>query len=193
MKRILIAVMMVTLVVAFGATGALAMDIGKVGYVDLQRALNESEAGQASKTELEEFIKIRQSKIEGMAKNLRIMQEEVQKQAVMLSDEALQQKAEQVRKMEREVERLIADSNDELQKKQSMKEREILSEINTIVVDMGQKGGYALILPADLILYSIEDMDITQKVLDTLNVRMAAKKKEKAQKEQEKVEDKEAK
>jgi outer membrane protein len=151
------------------STYAFAQDSVKIGYVDMQQALNESAAGKEAKTDLEKMVNERQAKIDEKIAMRDKLVAEIEKQSVVLSDDAKRQKQDELEKLGREVERLVSDSNAELQKQQREMELEIVKDLDTILNDIGKGEGYTLILPAEVILYSVEGIDITDEVIKKLN------------------------
>ncbi|MDA8170123.1 MAG: OmpH family outer membrane protein [Nitrospiraceae bacterium] len=168
MKKILITVLVLLLPVA-----AFAADI-KIGYVDLQKALNESNAGKEAKTDLEDAMKKIQGDIDKKVAEREKLKAELDKQALVLSPEAKREKADQIDKLERETERMINDANVEMQKRQRQKEVAILQGIKGVIDSIGKKENYLIILPADVILYSKGGIELTDRVIDTYNKETAA-------------------
>lgn len=161
MRRILTVIFVLAL-----ATCAFAQDGVKIGFIDMQQALNESEAGKVAKKELEDAVKERQGEInEKMAMREKLVAE-LEKQSVVLSEEARKQKQSELDKLTREIERLVEDSNTDLQKRQRELEVEIVKDLDSIISEIGKEGDYDLILPAEIILYSGEGLDITNQVIE---------------------------
>jgi outer membrane protein len=75
---------------AFGAV-ARAAEI-KIGYVDMQRALNESEAGKEAKVVMETEYKTIQTEIAQRERELQTLQETLQRQGMMLSEKGRKEK-----------------------------------------------------------------------------------------------------
>lgn len=187
MKRLvlILAVMVLSAATAFGAqaakTGAQGANV-KIGYVDLQRALNDSDAGKAAKAELQNTMKGLQATIDQKVAQREKLKEELDKQALVLSPEARKEKQDQIDKLTKETQDLISSSNTEMQKKQRLKEIVILKKIKTVIDEIGSKENYLVILPADVILYSRNGIELTDEVISRVN-QMASKtapKKEKA-------------
>lgn len=141
----------------------------KIGFVNLQQALNESEAGKKAKTELEAIIKQKQENIEAKVAEHKKFKEDMEKQAVVLSDEALKKRKEELDRMERDVQRLITESNNEVQKLQREREVAILKEIDALITKLGKEEHYTLILPAETVLYSPAEADITERLIKMYN------------------------
>jgi outer membrane protein len=147
------------------ASMAFAADQFKVGSVDFQRALNDSAFGAQTRAELESTIRSHQAKIDEQTKKLDAMKKDLETQAAVLSEDAYRQRQEEVDKFERDLKRQVNDSNEELQKLQRRKEYEILKELDGVVAEIAKEDGYNLVLPVDVIIYSSEGLDITDKVI----------------------------
>ncbi len=160
MKRLLV----IALIMLFGSI-AYAGEL-KIGIVDVQRALNESEIGKKAKTELEGIIKKRQAEIDQKMLAKDRLAKELEKQQLVLKEEEYNKKQGELESIERELERLISDSNTEIQKLQRERETGILKDLDAIIMQIGKEGDFSLILPAEAIIYFGEGMDITDKVLE---------------------------
>jgi len=172
MKRLLTVVFVLAL-----STYAFAEDAVKIGFVDMQAAANESEAGKAAKKELEKMIKDKQQKTdEKMAVRDKLVAE-IEKQSVVLSDEARRQKQDELDKLTREIDRMVSDFNAELQKQQRELEIGIAKELDAIITEIGKEGKYTIIVLDDVVLYSAEGVDITDLVIQRHNERHKAKAK----------------
>lgn len=158
------------------STYAFGQETVKVGFIDMQRAINDSEAGKTAKKDLENMIKERQGKIDGKIALRDKLLAEVEKQAVVLSEEAMMQKEDELEKLVRETERMIADSNIDLQKSQRELEVEIFKELQEIIDRVGKEGGYTVLLPSDIVLYSPDSNDITDLIIEKHNALFKSKK-----------------
>ncbi len=163
MKKILTILMVLLL-----APAAYAGDF-KIGIVDFQKALNESEFGAKTRTELESKIRARQMEFDQKIQKRDQMRQELEAQASVLSEEAYRQRAEDLEKYERDLEREVNDSNEEFGKLQRQKEVGILKELDTLVRTIAEKGDYDLILPVDVVVFSKDGHDITDEVIEQYN------------------------
>lgn len=167
MKKVLSAIALVILMSPLGYASEF-----KVGLIDVQRALNESEAGKKAKVELEEIVKKRQTEIDQRVIARERLAEEIDRQALVLKSGELEKKQDELEKLERDIQRFISDSNTEVQKKQKEKEMAILHELDGIITGFGKEQGYTIIMPAEAVLYSSEGFDITQSIIDIFDSRM---------------------
>lgn len=149
----------------------LAVDALKVGCVDFQKVLNESDAGKKAKTDLEMLVKSRQTTLDEKGKTIEKLKADLEKQASVLSAEAKKSKEEELEKMLREYQRLVQDSQTEVKKKELEITDAIIKDIRQIVEKMGEEGGYTLIIErtGGMVLYSTKDIDLTDVVIKKYN------------------------
>jgi outer membrane protein len=162
-------------------TSALAAEVitVKLGYVDLVKALNESDSGKKAKTDLEFMIKTKQSTIDEKGKTIEKAKSDLEKQASVLSQDARKTKEEELERMLRDYQRLVSDSQSEVKKKENEITGEIVKELRAIVQKIGQDEGYTLILEGaeGQILYSKKEIDLTETVIKRFNETRAKPKK----------------
>jgi outer membrane protein len=156
---------------------SLAADSVKFGSIDLQKVLNESEAGKKAKSDLDALIKSRESTIEEKGKAIEKLKGELEKQASVLSAEAKKKKEDELEKMLREYQRLVQDSQAEVKKKEGELTDTIIKEIREIIDKIGVEEGYTLIIEKGLVLYSNKDIDITDIVMKKYNESKTKSKK----------------
>lgn len=148
-------------------------ETGKIGYVDLRIALNESEQGKKAKIDLESTIKTKQTVIDEKGKSIEKLKGELEKQVSVLSPEARKTKEEEIERNVRDYQRLVQDAQTEVKKKENELTGSILKELREIIEKIGQEEGYTLILEnvEGLILYAKKDLDVTDKVIKIYNSR----------------------
>lgn len=143
----------------------------KVGFVDLVKALNESDAGKKAKTDLEFMIKSKQGVLDEKGKAIEKLRSELEKQASVLSQDARKGKEEELERLIRDYQRLVADSQNEVKKKEGEVTGEIVKELRAIVAKFGEEEGYTVILDnaEGLILFSKKDADLTESIIKRYN------------------------
>lgn len=148
---------------------ASAADAIKIGYVDIQKVLEQSDEAKKVRSTLESLKSSKEKELEKMVTNAKKLDEDLKKQQNILSDEAKKAKVEELEKMDRDIRRFVSDSEAELTKKQREMENSILNDLVNIIQKIGKEGDYTLILPATVILYSNKVIDITDTVLKKFN------------------------
>lgn len=143
----------------------------KIGVVDLYRVLNESEEGKKAVSELQAMVESKQKSLEEKQKKITTLKEEFEKKKSVLNEEARKAKEDEIERLSRDLQRTAADYQVEIQKKQNEITQSLLKEIRQIINDIAQKEGYTLILEKteQLILFNSPSIEITDKIISTLN------------------------
>ncbi len=170
MKKIFIVIAALGLL-AFAAGVSAESAKAKVGYVDLQRAMNMSEHGQNVKVELEAIVKEKSEAVAKLADERDALQQDLEKNRMVMSEEAVRDKIDEIKKIERTAERMIEESNDELGRLQREKELGILKDLDDIIGTIGREEGYIVILPAEMVLFAPEGSNITNEVIKRYNAK----------------------
>ena len=150
---------------------SMAVDALKIGCIEFQKVLNESDAGKKAKTDLEILVKSKQTTIDEKGKTIEKMKADLEKQASVLSAEAKKSKEEELEKVLREYQRLVQDSQTEVKKKELELTDAIIKDMRQLVEKIGEEGGYTLIMEktGGMVLYSTKDIDLTDAVIKRYN------------------------
>ncbi len=150
--------------------GAFAAEGAKIGYVDLQKVLNLSNAGKAAKDQLSEKVKKYQEEINRKQEDLKKMKDVIEKQGAYLSEKAKSDKEKDYQQSLKEFQRLTKDAQEELQAKDEELTRRILGDIEKVVQDYGRKNDYTIIFVRnESMLYASEKSDLTDEMLKIFN------------------------
>jgi len=154
---------------------ASAADV-KIGYVDMQRALNSSEAGKEAKEQLAARLKKYQDEINAKQDELKKLKDELEKQGMLLSETARANKEKDYQQKLKEFQRFTKDAQDELQGKDEEFTRKIIEELEKVIKEFASTNGYTFVFAKNdsLLLYVDTKADVTDDVLKILN---AVKKK----------------
>jgi outer membrane protein len=155
----------------------LAADTMKFGAIDIQKVLNESEAGKKAKSDLESLIKSRQSNIDEKGKVIEKMKSDLEKQTSVLSADARKNKEDELERVVREYQRLVQDSQADIKKREAELTDGILKEIRDLVDKIGEEEGYTIIFEKGTVLYSSKGIDVTESVLKRFDAAKANSKK----------------
>ena len=172
-------VVLLVITAVFLAGSAFAQSGLKIGYVDLQRALNESDAGKRAK---EEF-KVQVDKLQGTLKkqkdDIDSMKEQLEKKALVMKEEERANVEDNYRKKLRDFERNYKDSQTDLQKKDNELTGGIIKELQDIIRDYGERESYTLILEStsSAVLYGAKGADLTDEIIRMYNAPHQGKKK----------------
>jgi len=171
MKKILLLVVALSLF----SLNAQALE-SKVGYVDFKRVIIESDLGKAAYGDLEKLIDEKTAVIDGKNTELKALEEELAKQASVLTPESLKKKQDEREKMIRTLQRMVKDSEDELKKKEMEIVQKISEKIRELLQKIGADEGYTSI--NDIfeagVIYRNEEIDITEQVIKKFNEASAS-------------------
>lgn len=147
-----------------------AADGAKLGYVDIQKILNQSSAGKEAKDQLTAKVKKYQDEINRKQEELKKQKDSLEKQGQLLSESARSAKEKDYQQLLKDLQRLQKDAQDDLQSEDEKLTRKILGNIEKIVQDYGRKNGYTLILIRnDSMIFADEKADLTDQVLAMVN------------------------
>ena len=166
MKRFLLAGI---LACCFAATPVFAADV-KLGYIDMQRALNSSEAGKEAKEQLAARVKKYQDEINSKQEEIKKLKDDLEKQGMLLSEAARASKEKDYQQRLKEFQRFTKDAQDELQGKDEEFTRKILEGMEKVIQEFGRKNGYSFIfVKNEGMLFVDEKADVTDEVLKNFN------------------------
>jgi outer membrane protein len=154
-------------IVLFGFLGsALAADY-KIAYVDIQKAVNESNAGKDAKKAITKEVEKFQRLIADKQKELQTLKESLEKQAPMLTPDARATREKEYQNKLREFQRWGEDTQNEINQKRVEVERNISIGLLKVIQKVGADDGYTLILEKNesLVLFVSKTIDITDRVI----------------------------
>jgi outer membrane protein len=146
------------------ATGA---DSDKIGVVDLQKCIRDSIVGKKLFQELKDKKDSMQKQIDQKQSELLKLKDEFEKQSMMLSMDAKEDKEKDFERMSREFKFLYEDLTEEMGKAEAEARKKILGELEKVVADIGEKDGYLLIFERRTsgIMFLDKAIDISDEVI----------------------------
>lgn len=145
----------------------------KIGYADLQKALNRSDAGVNAK----ESLKVEAAKLEKELnteqEGIKKLKDEIDKKKSVWKKNTLLAKQKAFNVKAKAFQKKFVQYNDNLNKKKVEKEAEIIKELRSVVTELGKKKGYTYIFEKSGggILYAPADADLTDDVIKLFNIR----------------------
>ena len=139
----------------------------KIAYVDIQRAVNECNAGKDAKNSItKELEKIQRLNAEKQ-KELQTMKESLEKQGPMLTPDARANKEKEFQSKVRDYQRWVDDNQKDIQQKTQEKERNISIGLVKLIQKVGADEGYTLILERNesIVLFASKALDITDRMI----------------------------
>ncbi len=145
----------------------------KVGYVDLQKALNLSEAGKQAKEELAATVKKHEGTVETRQNELKQLKNKIEKEGRHLSEEGRSKMEREYQQKLKDFQRFTKDVQEELQEKDADFTRRILEDLFALVKEIAQKQGFSMVLEKSesSLLYADDGLDLTDELINAYNAK----------------------
>src|SRR5438874_5378887 len=170
MHRFLIAFLLAT--TAFAAA-ARAQPL-KLAYVDVQRAIQETEEGKAARSRLKSEFDQRRAQIDKKSADLEKMQQEYEKQAPVLSDEAKRKKQEDFQKALVEARKSAGDLQEDMNRQEQQAMGSILQRLQQVVAEIAERESLSFVMDKGTLLFAPQAADMTNEVVRRYNDKFGA-------------------
>jgi outer membrane protein len=142
----------------------------KVAVIDVNKVLNESEAGKTARKKMEGRYDELKKKIESVNEEARKMKEDLDKQKILLGKEKLAAKEEALKTKVTELRELTKEAEKEMQNRQGELTRDVLKVIEVQVEKIVKEEKIDLVLErGGGVIHFNPSLDITDKVLALVN------------------------
>jgi outer membrane protein len=143
----------------------------KIGYVDVQRAVQEVEEGKAARARLQQELQQKRSDLDVKRATLEKMKADYDKQAPVLSDDAKKKKQDELQKAFLEAQNDAQRMQEELQSKEQEAMASIGKRLTQIVAEVSDKESFSFVLDKAALLYAPAASDVTNEVVRRYNER----------------------
>jgi len=173
LKRLIIFVTLVVLTGFVVDSSTVQAEAKKVGVMNIQKVLLESEAGKKAKVIFEKRMNELQDKFKKEQDVIIALQKEIEKKSSAWSKDKQGEKIRELQLKQREIQVKSEDAKMELRQLQDKELEPILIVLQSVVDDFGKKNGYSLILDSKVaVLYSDSAIDVSEAVKTELDKSM---------------------
>ncbi|MCB9779385.1 MAG: OmpH family outer membrane protein [Alphaproteobacteria bacterium] len=139
----------------------------KVAVVDFQSAINQVKDGATAKARLEGMFAEKKKQLENMESKLMTLQGEYEKQAMVLSDAARQQKEKELYELQMQYQQMYMGSEQEMQMAYAEAMEGLIGKMRGISESVAKEKGFTLVLEATEggVVYWSDTVDITAEVV----------------------------
>lgn len=143
----------------------------RVGVVDVQRVISDSDAGKEAKKKLEQLIEKEDNRLKGLQDELKALRESIERQKSLLSGGAISDRQEELQKKERELARSIEDKREEIIRKNQSEIGRLVKQIDKVVERFSKEKDITIVLEKDprLVVYASDDLDLTDEIIDAID------------------------
>lgn len=147
----------------------------RIGVVDIQRVISESQAGKTAKEKFRSQVKKVEADLLKEKQEVEKMKSDFDKKSPLMNEEDRRNLEKEIQKRERGYMLSARDSQEELRQREGEMTGEIFKDIVKIVGDVGKAEKFSLILERSQVPYSDEAIDITKQVIERYNSRAPGK------------------
>ena len=163
---------LVVVTLALSVSFASAQERMKIGYIDVQRVIAESQSGKRAKERFQVQVKKAEADVQKERQDLERLKSDLDKKGPLLKEEERRSMEGDLQKRSVILQRTMNDYQQDLRQKESEIMSEILKEVEQIVNEVGKAEKFTLIFERSQIIYSDQGIDITSKVIETYNSRV---------------------
>jgi outer membrane protein len=157
---------------ALSVSFASAQERMKIGYIDVQRVIAESQSGKRAKERFQVQVKKAEADVQKERQDLERLKSDLDKKGPLLKEEERRSMEADLQKRSVILQRTMNDYQQDLRQKESEIMSDILKEVEQIVNEVGKAEKFTLIFERSQIIYSDQGIDITSKVIETYNSRV---------------------
>lgn len=162
MKNII--VMTLALMLSFSAAAA------KIAKVDVQKVLLTVEEGKKVRAQLKKKFDEKQKIIKKEEDKIRKMQQDFQKQSLVMNDKAKLKKEKEIQKQIMALQQKTMGFQQEIQTEENKLKKPILEKVRKVIEEISKKGGYDMVFEVSTSpIYVKEVTDITNQVVKAYN------------------------
>ena len=143
----------------------------RIAVVDMQRALNECDAGKKAKDQVKAKFERSQDSLKRQREDLDRMKEDYDRRALVLKEEERRNLEKDLEGRTLDFKRKYEDFQRDLKRTDAELTSSIVEELYAIVRDYGAKSGYTLVLEASsgALLYNDKSTDVTDEIVKLHN------------------------
>jgi outer membrane protein len=148
----------------------------KLGYVDFQRAIKEVEEGKATGALLKKDADEKQKQLNARMEELKRLQEDLQKQAQILTPEARAAKVAEVERKTMETQEIYMKLQQELSTKEREAMRPLADKMTAVAREIAEAEGFTMIFDRESagLVYAPSALDLTNELIRKFNAKYPA-------------------
>ena len=142
-------------------------------YIDMNKVINESEAGKSIQTQLEETHKKNMNEFEKTEKNLKEEEQKILAKKNILSKDEYQSQINSLRTKVSDYQKNRRDTLNELSNKRNIATKKLIENIQPILTDYSKKNKIGVIIDKKNVILGKVELDITVQAIQELNSKIS--------------------
>ena len=161
-------VMLGVFLVASSPVVSFAEDV-KLGYVDLQRALNETEDGRKAKANLKKVFDQKQKELDEQQEDLKKAVEDLDKKRTLLPADKVREKEAELQARMQKVQQTYLRHQQDLSGKEQEATAKIYERMNKIIQKIAQSESFSMIVDKSALVFAKPHLDLTNELIRRYN------------------------
>lgn len=149
-----------------GFTARAEADV-KIGFIDMQRAIQETATGKKAKKELETEFNKKKKDLDKKEADIKKMGEDFEKRSMAMNEDARMKKQAELQGEMRKYQEQAAKSQMEIQKRERDLTQPIVDKLRKIIDEIAKKEEFTVILEKSeqSVMWAKKDIDLTDRVI----------------------------
>jgi outer membrane protein len=160
------------------ANTVMSADVAKIGVVEFQRLLDNSDAGKEFKAQINEKGKKMEAELKGKGAEIEELKKRLEREALVMSKEMREEKEREFRIKVNDIKTLQKKYEAELQGVQKKMMGQLQADTLEIINEIGKSRGYLMIMDKRGVLYAPSTVDITDEVIKRYNAKYSKTQKQ---------------
>lgn len=175
MKKVITTAAVAALALAFFAAKAEAQPL-KIGYIDMQRALNEVDEGKKAKAKLKKDFDEKQQTLDKKQEELKRLKDDLDKQALLMKEDQKRERMGELQQKFMELQALYGKLQKELTESEMKLTKEIFDKMEAIINAIAQAESLTIVFEKSeaRILYAPSSMDYTNDLVRKYNAKFGS-------------------
>ncbi|MDY6905225.1 MAG: OmpH family outer membrane protein [Thermodesulfobacteriota bacterium] len=148
-----------------------AADVAKIGVVDFQRFMKESEIGKAAWAKMDKETSRLEAELEEKANSLEALKKQLERDLMVMSDDKKEQQEREYRIQMNDLKTLQRKYSEKLGRLDRRLSMELQEKAFTLAQEIGKKEGYLLLVEKTSTLYYPQAIDVTDKLIEMANAQ----------------------
>jgi outer membrane protein len=166
MKTIALRGLMATALLIAAAAPAAAQEL-KIGYVNSERVMRESNPAKAAQAKLQAEFSKREKELDDSAVKLKSAADKLEKDAVTLSESERNRRQRELVESDRDLQRKRREFQEDLNQRRNEELASVIERANRVIRQIYESEKYDLVLQE--VIFAGARVDITEKVIKVLN------------------------
>jgi len=158
----------VFVVLMLGASKVMAEEV-KIGYVDMQRALNETEDGRKAKAQLKKVFDQKQKELDEQQEELKKAIEDLDKKRTLLPADKVHEKETELQSRMQKVQQTYLRHQQDLSAKEQEATAKIFERMNRIISKIAAAENFSMIFDRGGVVFAKPHLDLTNELIRRYN------------------------